>query len=205
MALSKGNLGKFGSKMDLKTCGQRTDNAHRTHTHDFLNVSTQKPLRGKKDHTKSLIWCHRRSVNGCCETCHTRKSSIWKTPLIRHCFFETNSDLSAGVILKYQFWIIGSYKSIPQSKIWIMVENPQNRRVAGANKFQLFSERFSFWNRISEVPKWLTYIFSACGRPENTSECLSPIQISQNKGEILLIALVLLLLYANMEIDQVKC
>ena len=49
MALSKGKREFWGPKRDLKTCGrtdERTD--ERTHTHDFLKLSTQKPLRGKK-------------------------------------------------------------------------------------------------------------------------------------------------------------
>ena len=46
MALSKGKREIPGPKMDLKTCGGRTPNGRRTNTHDFLNVSTQKPLRG---------------------------------------------------------------------------------------------------------------------------------------------------------------
>ena len=53
MALSKGKREIPGPKMDLKTCG-RTPDERRTNTHDFLNVSTQKPLRGKK-HRYNLI------------------------------------------------------------------------------------------------------------------------------------------------------
>ena len=56
MALSKGKRENLGPKMDLKTCGERTDE-RRTNTHGFLKVSkfTQKPLRGKKEqHTRNF-------------------------------------------------------------------------------------------------------------------------------------------------------